>query len=228
MLMKKYLKSRFPALAAALSRVHRRVMRFMPMEYVFTRTYEHGGWGSAESVSGRGSTLAETEVLRSVLPKVFEEAGIESLLDVPCGDFNWMQEVAPSLKRYIGADIVKPLIEENLQRYPGEGLQFVHLNAMKDPLPKVDCILCRDMLVHFPLRDIALTIANFKASGSRYLLATTFPATETNTDIDIGEWRMINLEKAPFHFPSPLRMIAEHCASKPDKSLGLWRLSDIP
>jgi hypothetical protein len=226
--MKRIIKKRFPKLAATLAGWHLRMMRWMPMEYVFTKTYKHGGWGCGESVSGRGSTLQETKKIRSELPSVFSEFQIRSLLDVPCGDFNWMKEVAPHLSHYTGGDIVKDLVTRNLATYGNESIDFVHLNALKDKLPRVDCILCRDMLVHFPFRDILGALRNMKASGSGFLLATTFPATEQNVDIHVGEWRMINLERPPISLPPPLRVINEECPSKPDKSLGLWRLSDLP
>lgn len=202
-------------------------MKFMPMEYVFTKTYQQGGWGCSESVSGRGSSLEETAEVRKKLPGLFKEFDIKTLLDVPCGDFNWMKEVAPSLDRYIGGDIVKDLVNENTRRYAGSTVSFMHLNAMKDRLPKVDCILCRDMLVHFPSRDIIQTLRNFKASGAQYLLATTFPATQVNREIEVADWRMINLEKPPFNFPPPAGLIVEQCLTKPDKSLGLWLISDL-
>jgi hypothetical protein len=225
--MKKYLKSHFPKLSANLAAIHQGIMKFMPMEYVFTKTYQQGGWGCSESVSGRGSSLEETAEIRKKLPGLFKEFNIKTLLDVPCGDFNWMKEVAPSLERYIGGDIVKGLVNEDTRRYAGSTVSFMHLDAMKDRLPQVDCILCRDMLVHFPFRDIIQTIRNFKASGAQYLLVTTFPATEMNRDIEVADWRMINLEKPPFNFPPAVGMIVEQCLTKPDKSLALYRLSDL-
>lgn len=199
----------------------------MPMEYVFTREYKQGGWGCGESVSGRGSTLAETVAIRAALPALFKQFGIRSLLDVPCGDFNWMKEVAPSLDQYIGADVVRELVDEANRRFAGASVRFVHLDALKDRLPEVDCILCRDMLVHFPFREILQTLSNFKSSGSRFLLATTFPETEMNKDICVADWRMINLERPPFNLPPPVFQVLEGCPSKPDKCLGLWRLGDF-
>jgi hypothetical protein len=105
--IKKHLARHFPRTMTILRELHRQSWRFMPMEYVFTRTYEHGGWGSAESVSGRGSTLAETRRLRTELPLLIREMQIKSLLDIPCGDLNWMKEVLPSIEQYIGAEVVR-------------------------------------------------------------------------------------------------------------------------
>jgi hypothetical protein len=42
----------------------------------------------------------------------------------------------------------------------------------------------------------------------------------------------LNLQLPPFNFPAPLRLIEENCTEDggkyADKSLGLWRLSDLP
>jgi hypothetical protein len=93
-------------------------------------------------------------------------------------------------------------------------------------------IFSRDMTVHLSNRDALAAFRNFKRSKSEYLLTTTFTATETNEDILTGEWRPMNLQRPPFNFPDPLRLINEHCTEDggkyTDKSLGLWRLKDLP
>ncbi len=226
--VKAFLNRHSPGSLKVLRWGHRQVMRFMPMEYVFTKTYENGGWGCGESVSGRGSTLAETKIIREQLPVLFREMNIRSVLDVPCGDFNWMKEVAPHIERYTGADVVKNIVATNRERYGNERVQFVFADAVKDSLPRADVILCRDMLVHFPIREIYRTLRNFRASGADYLLTTTFTSCSTNADIQVADWRQLNFEQAPFNFPKPLRLIVEGCATKPDKSLALWRFADLP
>ena len=80
--------------------------------------------------------------------------------------------------------------------------------------------------------DISSAIKNIKQSKITYLLTTTFPNCELNEDITTGDWRLLNLEKQPFNFPPPLRLINEQCSEGgglyKDKSLGLWKVQDIP
>src|SRR5688572_15166107 len=76
---------------------------------VFCRIHAANEWGTVESRSGPGSTLARTEHLREGLPRLLDELGVRSLLDAPCGDFHWMQHVVPHLDRYVGVDIVPEL-----------------------------------------------------------------------------------------------------------------------
>jgi SAM-dependent methyltransferase len=204
------------------------------MRQVFSHIHRHNAWKNAESVSGPGSTLTNTAAIRRQLPALFEAFSVRSLLDIPCGDFVWMKEIAGCVEHYIGADIVEALIRANTARY-GEPeyahARFVTLNLADDALPAVDVIFCRDCLVHFSFHDIDRALANIKRSGSRYLLTTTFPARQTNADITTGQWRPINLQAAPFNLPEPLRLISEEYTGSrghyPDKSLGLWEIAAI-
>ena len=68
-------------------------LRGLTTEEVFTKYYEDQLWGSEESVSGCGSTIANTEELRTTLPQLLADLNVSTLLDVPCGDFNWMSKV---------------------------------------------------------------------------------------------------------------------------------------
>ena len=74
-------------------------------------------------------------------------------------------------------------------------------------------------------------MANFKRSGARVLLTTTYTAGRANTDTADGEWRPIDLTGPPFGFPPPLRLINEGCTEGggtfADKSIGVWKLEDL-
>ena len=80
---------------------------------VFQKIYREQGWLSSESVSGWGSELRNTEQIIRELPGFLRRFGITSMLDVPCGDFNWMRFVDLDGIDYIGADIVPDLIAAN-------------------------------------------------------------------------------------------------------------------
>jgi len=201
------------------------------MEAIFVHAYENNAWAGRQSRSGTGSELEQTRTLIAELPNLFRSLGIRSLLDIPCGDFHWMKQVDLSGIDYIGGDIVAPIIEHNrdIQRAPNVSFRILDLTS--DPLPKVDLILCRDCLVHLSYDDIFRALRNIKASGSTYLLATTFVSRVNNFDCKTGSWRVLNLEKAPFLFPSPLCLVTENCTENggiyADKSLALWRVNDI-
>ena len=91
--------------------------------------------------------------------------------------------------------------------------EFRHINLIENVIEKVDLIICRDMLAHLTYEQVFKVLRNFKASGSKYILVTTGVTITSNSDIgsDIqtGEVRRLNLEKAPFNFPRPLALIEE-------------------
>lgn len=200
-------------------------------EQIFTSIYEQNLWNDPESVSGEGSTMKATDLLRAQLPLFIKNYAITSILDVPCGDFNWLSTIDFGNCLYTGIDIVKGLVDSNNRLYACSSRVFKQGNAIIDDLPKVDLIMCRDMLVHFDLASILKTLKNFKKSGSKYLLVTVQPYVKKNKDIKMGEWRPINLQKAPFNFPAPLYLLSDkgskrHNSTK--KYLALWLLEDLP
>lgn len=198
---------------------------------IFESIYEKNYWGSAESRSGSGSSENQTSSIIGELPKLFEKYSIKSLLDIPCGDFNWMQRVDLDSIDYLGADIVASVIDRNKKGHASESVRFAKLSLTESQLPDADLILCRDCFVHFSFADIKKGLANLGRTKSKYLLTTTFVRRKRNEDIQTGLWRPINLEIAPFHFPSPITIISENCTEADgvfsDKSLALWDLKTI-
>lgn len=203
------------------------------MRDVFEHIYRTNHWRSKTSHSGTGSDLVQTETIRRSLPLLFKELGVKEMLDIPCGDFYWMSHMDFEVDmQYIGADVVPELIDNNNRRHGCSSRHFIELDVSRDELPQnVDLIFCRDLLVHFSFKDIQHAIANIKKSGATWLLTTTFTSRTENEDIETGDWRTINLEIPPFNFPKPYRMINEGCTEfgtlYSDKSLGLWKISEI-
>ncbi|NNE81326.1 MAG: class I SAM-dependent methyltransferase [Silicimonas sp.] len=208
----------------------RRLSKMTP-DAVFSRIYQRNSWGDDESLSGKGSNLAVTEKLREELPGFLTKHNVSSMLDIPCGDFNWMRAVDLGDVSYIGADIVPELIEGN-QKFADDTHQYQILDLIKGPLPKTDLVFTRDCLVHLSTNHIKRTIETIRASGATYLMTTTFPQSGTNQDILTGEWRPISLTRPPFSFPDPIDLILEEPPagkrSYPDKAMGLWRVDDLP
>jgi len=194
----------------------------------FADHYARNYWRDGESCSGRGSRLAETEAIRAALPPLCRQLDVRSLLDVPCGDFNWMRRVTLDGVGYVGADIVNALAEANQRRYGQPGRRFVAMDIVRAVPGRFDLILCRDLMGHLPNRDVARCLRNLRRSGSTWLLATTFPGRRRNEDLEGRDWRPVNLQLPPFRLPPPATLITENCPEPgyEDKSLGLWRLAE--
>ena len=108
---------------------------------------------------------------------------VKSLLDIPCGDYRWMKEMALPVEHYVGADIVSDIITLNASKYGGPGKTFIICDLTKDRLPRADCVLCRDCLDHLSIRHIFKALRNIQLSGSTYLITTLYADRTTNGDI---------------------------------------------
>jgi len=198
---------------------------------VFVEIYQKNLWGDPESVSGCGATVDFTAELRRALPDLLRKYRVTSMLDAPCGDFNWMSHAPLPVQEYVGLDIVPELIARNRLRYEKPNRRFMIADITSDVLPRTDLILCRQCLVHLPFKKIQQAFQQFKHTGARYLLTTTFTQCERNDDIETGGFRRINLTLPPFSFPEPLELLADSNPSVPKTAhtyLGLWRLADVP
>jgi hypothetical protein len=195
----------------------------------FRHIYASNHW-AASARSGGGASFDQAAAVLRQLEALIEQLDVRTLLDVPCGDFAWMQHLRSDV-RYIGGDVLPELVVENERRWSGPRRRFVVIDILKDDLPDAELLLCRDCLVHFSFDDIGAALRNISRSRCRWLLATTFPDCATNEDIVTGDWRPVNLERPPFNLPPPQLLLNEQCTEAgdvfADKSLGLWDVEDL-
>ena len=232
--MKSLLKKYIPGLWLdyyAKFKYNKKKSRFLNMEAneVFERIYRENLWSNPESRSGPGSTRVQALAIAPDFRKILDQLEIRTILDAPCGDFNWMSAMDIAGIGYTGIDIVSPLILENERRYSKPGINFLRKDLTRDTLPCADLILSRDCLVHFSYRDIGRALKNMISSQSRYIMTTSFPAQGVNYDITTGDWRALNLEIHPFYFPKPVAFVPESVDKKFEKCnkgklLGVWDL----
>ena len=185
-----------------------------------------------ESWSGIGSTLNATIRLRRELPHVLRKLEVQTILDIPCGDHHWMKEVDLSNTNYIGADLVKGVIVDAARKHTSPRKRFVQMDLLEDSLPKVDLILCRDLIVHLSINDALRAFRNIHASRSRWLMITTFPNILQNQNTHSGRWRPVNLCRDPFCFPKPDQFLDDQPSETVDpryaKYIGLWPIAALP
>ncbi|MEU2611997.1 class I SAM-dependent methyltransferase [Micromonospora sp. NPDC007271] len=194
----------------------------------FEQIYRRGIWLNGQNpatLSGAGSRLEATTVLQQELPRLIDRLGARSVLDVGCGDFTWMQHVRLDVP-YVGVDIVAAVIEENQRRHGSPRREFRCLDAVTEPLPAVDVVLCREVLFHLSLADARSLLANVRASGAGHLVVTTDEATRFNADIRSGDFRVLNLRRRPFNLPAPRYEIRDD-AVQSGRVMGVWRTTDL-
>lgn len=214
-----------------INRIRYLYIRRLTVEQKFSYFYRNNIFEGKESISGEGSSLDQTIKIRKELTKLFSSLKIKSIIDAPCGDLNWIKHLELSEINYLGIDVVQDIITENRELFSNNNRSFICADLINYVPPKADLILCRDCLVHLSYTDIKKIIRNFKKSGSKYLLTTTFANHKENIDLNNAIWRTLNLEQKPFSFSKPLKLINEGCTEMnnqyTDKSLGLWKLADL-
>ena len=211
---------------------HKAELSKLGLQERFERIYHTNLWSDPETRSGVGSSLDSTRVLREKLPQALRALDTRVLLDIPCGDFTWMERVDLDGIEYIGGDIVRSIIESNQREKAAEGRTFVELDLTRDTLPVADVLLCRDCLVHLSYANISRVFENVRRSKIRYILMTSFPGRGDNKNVEDGDWRPLDFEAPPFSMSKPVLTIVEECeeeaGSYADKSLCAWRVSHLP
>ena len=137
------------------------------------------------SLSGPGSNAEETAGVRTVLPVLLSLMRVRTVLDVPCGDFNYMREVLSAAATppgivYQGLDIVSSLVAELQATFgtPSERpngpsphrISFGRFDLALEYLWPADLVVVRDVLFHFSAERAAMVLRRIAASGCRYAL----------------------------------------------------------
>ncbi len=184
--------------------------------------------GLPETGCGAGSMFSNTVNVRERLPKLFEELGIRTVLDAPCGDFNWMSKTDLSGIEYIGVDYDElhctwaRARESDPSKFRPRKKTVVTLDMCRDPLPLADLMLCRDFLQHLPNAMVSVVLNKIRSSGIPWLLATSHGNKVNDNITSHGMFRPLNLTIAPFNLPSPKETIADG----DDRFLSLWHRND--
>ena len=191
---------------------------------VFERIFQSNFWGSAESRSGVGSAGAFSRAYGTRLRALIAERGFERIFDAPCGDLNWIIDIArdPAVD-YAGGDISLGLVGELQLSYPDIGISVFDICA--DAFPVADVWHCRDCLFHLPFADIHRALSNFARSAIPYALLTTHRARwlHRNLDVPLGGFRFLDLKRAPIGLPQAEVYLRDYRkGSEFPRYVGLW------
>jgi hypothetical protein len=193
-------------------------MRMHDMTSIFSQIYANKVWvaqdnvwvaqDNQESLSGAGSTEMATGELIIRLSAFLKTVGCRQLVDIGCGDFNWMRHVEGDFD-YLGIDVVPQLIDANSSAYANDRRRFICMDATRSVICPGDVAVCREVLFHLSFRDGLQLLRNIKTAGFKYVLLTNDKSVWFNSDIRNGDFRLINLFKAPYRFPEPLRELTD-------------------
>lgn len=167
---------------------------------VFELIYFSRLWGKG---SGRGSTAAYTKAYRKFLAEFIAQNKIKSIVDLGCGDWESTRLLRLRAVNYVGIDVVRSVIKNNIQNYQKENVKFLCRDIVKDPLPRADLAIIKDVLQHWPSK----TISDFlpKLKQYKYVLVVNdfrnkrFKRKVNKEIYCVGSLRPLDLRKPPFN-----------------------------
>jgi len=203
----------------------------------FQFIYDNFLWNNhenaGESRSGAGSILKNTAEIRKAIVEITSKYGMTNMLDISCGDWNWMKEIANNLPDYTGLDVVPSAIMENKNNYERENIKFINIDALtflkKCKNKQFDLILARHTLEHLPL-SYNLQLVNEIRRCSKYALINSKNIDTDNITEQVGGYAPINLLLTPYFeiLGEPIIKIDDRCMSEASgiSYTGLYSFSD--
>ena len=176
-----------------------------------------------ESDSGLGSDLNITKQLINDLNIFLKHNQIDSILDVACGDFIWMNKLISDNKHlnYLGLEIVDSIVKKNNKIFSNQNINFICSDVINEDLPQnYDFILVRDFLIHIKNIDIINLVEKIKKSNCKYFAINNFPNIKKNDEIKgYGHHRYVNIEIPPFNLTNVFKVIDDH-----DRKLNIYKI----
>ena len=157
-----------------------------------------------ESLFGPGSHLVNTKETAKLFSEFIKTNNIKSVLDLGCGDWNWFNLVNLNGASYEGWDAHPVMIQMNTSKYGNDKIKFYTKDIITEEYPKVDLIICKDVLFHLDIKFSTKVVEKVKKS-TKYFISTSFNEKEINDNIisycSIKNWgfTFINLNIKPFN-----------------------------
>ncbi len=181
---------------------------------VFDEIYKEGFWGNG---SGGGSSLGASKPYVQFLEKFLKSYQIKRVVDVGCGDWQFMRYVDLTGIDYTGIDAAQSVIAANERAFGTENIRFVHFDGDYGVVPKADLLLCKDVLQHLDTESVRSLIKSLIPRFRYSLITNDVPkrsllgrlidrlkrknlldAYGLNKDIDTGDYRLLDLRMPPF------------------------------
>ena len=189
-------------------------------KFIFFLIYKTNHWNKYEKVdknnllvSGPGSIpgSVQTKNIIDNLDLFIKKNNIQSMLDMPCGDFSWMQDLIKKNNsiNYTGYDIVEDIISYNNKKYSKNNVSFFCKDIINEKnFDNFDLIFIRDFFIHIDNASINTLLKNIKNSKVRFL-ACSNNNNEFNKDVVVGQHRNVNLIIKPFYMKEIFHTFSE-------------------
>jgi SAM-dependent methyltransferase len=202
-------------------RIHKIRDRFRSktLKDTFSTIYRENGWGgrAGEYSSGSGSAAAYAVEYCRRINEFVDVRELRSVVDLGCGDFQVGKQLARPGISYVGVDIVEELVHHHVQTYGAEGIRFECLDVTRDPLPRAELCLIRQVLQHLSNAEIFGVLRN----------CCDYPFIIVTEHVPSGIIQFPNRDKP--HGPD-IRLYEGSgvCLNQPPFNFAIQRLFDVP
>ncbi len=172
-------------------------------ERAFSKIYRDRVWGKdhlGRGTSGPGSTLEECGPYLNYLHNLLNTFEIDSIVELGCGDWVIGSHINLDDRNYLGIDVVEEIITRNQTQFSASNIQFLQSDGSENELPSADLFICKDVLQHLPLCQIFAILSQMNKYKYVLLVNDILDSDPTtNTDIQAGSYRPLNLSYEPFY-----------------------------
>lgn len=140
-----------------------------PKDWEYMYQYNTGYYGKGGSP---GSSLKNTTHLIKWLVNFAEKNNINSILDIGCGDLQWMLTFlkhCPYIK-YTGLDCVSSILDNHIKKFPT--LNFIHKDVYEELFSlegNFDLVFCKDV-IHHRMYDTSKLINNLNKISAKIFI----------------------------------------------------------
>lgn len=175
------------------------------MEKAFQTIFNDKSWGTNldnRPSSGPASWIRMAQPFSDWLFGEFlVQNNIQRIVDIGCGDWQYMREMDLSEYSYIGVDCVKDIVTYNNRKFGKQNVEFIHNDGSNaDNLPTGDVYVVKDVMQHwtniYVVNFLKKVIAQKKC---RFIVVVNDYQQETETqDVKhLGDTRPLNSQLNP-------------------------------
>ena len=181
----------------------------LELEKTFTNIYENDGWGGG---SGPGSDQKNAKPYLKILQDYVDAKDIKTIYDLGCGDWRLTSTITiDDSKSYYGYDVVKSVVDENREKYHKPNVSFYHIAKLHEfEDKKGDLLIVKDVIQHWPNKEVEFFIDRILPNFKYALIVNDYSSSNSNSNINYGGCRAINLEHAPFNMGDQLSILTDY------------------
>ncbi len=168
---------------------------------VFSEIYANNVWDTG---SGHGSIPKYAEPYMRVLQELLLDDRFNTIVDLGCGDWQFMQHISiPNNKSYLGVDVVPAVINANQAAYAASNIRFLQVSDQAELISKNisgDLLIIKDVLQHWPNSEIKYFLKNILPRFKYALITNRYEQyrRDHNKERRMGPDKSVGLLEAPF------------------------------